>query len=118
MENKVIGRFGEELARDFLLRAGYSIKKMNLRAGYGEIDIVAEQGETLVFVEVKTRTSDKYGEADEAVDGRKLTNLKKAVERILEEKGLSEREVRLDLVAVDIDRKRKAARIKHYKDIG
>lgn len=58
---------GEDAACKFLLKKGYTILERNFRKGYGEIDVIATEGDTLVFIEVKTRTSDKYGTPFEAI---------------------------------------------------
>lgn len=72
-----VGLLGENHAVDFLKKKGYIIIERNFRKGYGEIDIVATKDNTLVFVEVKTRTSDAYGTPFEAITRRKLHELVK-----------------------------------------
>ena len=64
--------FGEDEACKFLVKKGYRILERNFRKGYGEIDIIALHGQTLVFVEVKTRSSSKYGTPFEAISAHKL----------------------------------------------
>ena len=71
MNNKQLGRYGEFLAALFLNCKGYSVKSRNFSTSFGELDIVAKQGKTLVFVEVKTRTSRRYGRAADAVNSQK-----------------------------------------------
>jgi putative endonuclease len=66
-----LGTRGEELAVKFLKKKGYRIKVCNYKTRIGEIDIIASDGETLVFVEVKTRESLEYGHPFEAVNARK-----------------------------------------------
>ena len=65
------GSKGEAVARDYLLAKGYRVRHMNWRCGHLELDIVAERDGVLVVVEVKTRSTDYYGPAHEAVTGRK-----------------------------------------------
>lgn len=65
------GDRGERLAADFLKKKGYKVVMMNYRTHIGEIDIIATEGDTLVFVEVKSRESVEFGEPFEAVDIRK-----------------------------------------------
>ena len=69
--NIILGKSGEELAKEYLISNGYSILQTNYRNKIGEIDIIAMDKDILVFVEVKTRTSISYGYAFEAVDFRK-----------------------------------------------
>ncbi len=70
-----IGSRGEYVAADFLRRLGYSIIVRNIRTAAGELDIVARDGNTLVFVEVKTRTGITYGEPETAVTPIKLRHI-------------------------------------------
>lgn len=118
MTNKqIVGEFGEDLARKYLIKNGYDIIAGNIKIGYKEIDIIARKKELLVFVEVKTRTSSFYGEADEAVTAFKTNNLKQAVSAYLAQKKNNYDDIRLDLVSVDIDKRKKTAKIRHYEDI-
>jgi putative endonuclease len=117
--NQKVGKFGEKLAQEFLIRRGYEIIDTNIKTSYKEIDIVTYKNEALIFIEVKTRTSDKYGKADETVFGQKIKNLKQAVITYLEQfnKKNEYRDIRLDLIAIDINKNKKMANIKHYKSI-
>jgi putative endonuclease len=75
-----LGRRGERAAEKYLRRCGYRIVERNFRAAGAEIDIVAMDGETLVFVEVKTRRSRDAGAPEEAVDERKQKQIRRAAE--------------------------------------
>lgn len=66
---------GENAAAEFLKKKGYIILERNFRKGYGEIDIIAVKNSTLVFIEVKTRSSDKFGTPFEAISSWKLRSL-------------------------------------------
>ena len=72
------GKKGEDLACDFLKKQGYKIIERNFRIRGGEIDIIAQDGNTLVYVEVKTRTSHQFGYPEEAVTRWKLRFLERA----------------------------------------
>ena len=72
-----VGRFGEQVAADFVRELGLEILDRNWRCPGGEIDIVARDGATLVFVEVKTRSSRAYGLPAEAVDARKAARIRR-----------------------------------------
>jgi putative endonuclease len=115
--NQKIGKFGEILAKNYLIRNNYRIIAENTKVSFQEIDIIAYIKGIYVFVEVKTRTSLIYGEADEALSSKKLSNLKKAIIIYLKRSKISSRNVRLDLIAIDINKVNKTANIKHYKDI-
>ncbi|HAM88196.1 MAG: hypothetical protein US83_C0010G0015 [Candidatus Falkowbacteria bacterium GW2011_GWC2_38_22] len=116
-KNKIIGDYGEDLACNYLCRHGYVVIERNYRFSHLEIDIIANFKEKIVFIEVKTRTSDRYGTADEAVNSKKTGNLNRAVCCYLSKNNIFHENIRLDLIAVDIDKIKKVAYIKHYKDI-
>jgi putative endonuclease len=94
------GKRGEELAAAYLAEVGYRIIERNYRCLFGEIDIVAEEGETLVFVEVKSRRSDAYGEPQLAVGHQKQKKMSKISVYYLAERHLRHRQARFDVVAV------------------
>ena len=78
MSTKIKGDIGEGLACKYLVKNGYKILERNFRIRGGEIDIVALDGETLVYVEVKTRTSYQFGRPEESITLRKLKFLERA----------------------------------------
>ena len=112
-----VGKFGENLARDYLVRHGYKILGMNIKISYKEVDIIASRDKSIVFIEVKTRVFLGWGGAEEAIDDQKITNLAQALDLYIYEKKLDENLVRLDFIAIDIDKNKKIAKIKHYKDV-
>ena len=67
LHNKLLGASGENKARRFLKRSGYKIVEKNYKCPFGEVDIIAQKGDVLAFVEVKTRLSDIYGSPSQAV---------------------------------------------------
>lgn len=78
MSNRLTkGQIGESIASNLLRRQGYTILETNFRVRFGEIDIIALDGDTLVFVEVKARWSDRFGAPEEAVTFRKLRIISK-----------------------------------------
>jgi putative endonuclease len=101
-----IGRWGETLAADYLAGQGYEIIGRNLRTKYGEIDILARQNGSLVFVEVKTRTNANFGEPESSVDARKQAHLSAAAQAYLQEHSELGSDWRFDVVAIRADRDR------------
>jgi putative endonuclease len=101
-----LGRRGERAAERHLRRNGYRIVARNYRAAGAEIDLVAIDGETLVFVEVKTRRSRAAGAPEEAVDERKQTRMRRAAEVFATRYRADDREMRFDIIAVDASGKR------------
>lgn len=98
--NKEMGKYGEELAYNLLAEKGYEIIQKNYRYGKGEIDIVARDGDTLVFVEVKTRTNLNYGVPEEAITKNKINQLRKVGSMYLSEKNIEDTLVRFDVIAI------------------
>src|SRR5271167_679773 len=101
-----LGRRGERAAEKHLRRNGYRIVARNFRAAGAEIDLVAMDGETLVFVEVKTRRHRAAGAPEEAVDERKQTRMRRAAEVFARRYRENEIEMRFDIAAVDASGKR------------
>ena len=115
--NQKVGQFGEDLAIKYLLKNKYKIIDRNVKISYKELDIIAKIKDKIIFIEVKTRTSQKFGFADESINSKKLHHLKKAINMYLDNKDLDPDKVRLDLIAIDINKSKKTAKIKHYKDL-
>lgn len=97
--HNVLGKIGEDIATDYLVKQGYHIRHRNWRKGHNELDIVAEKDGTLAIVEVKTRRNNAYGEAYEAVDDRKIRNIMTATEAYLQTFEL-DMPVRFDIIAI------------------
>lgn len=97
-----LGRLAEDFASNLLQSKGYKIIDRNFHSRFGEIDIIAIEGSTLVFVEVKARWSNKYGSPEEAVTPQKLYKIKKTGEYYsLKNPNLSKK-LRIDVVALEI----------------
>jgi putative endonuclease len=95
-----LGITGENLACDALTRRGYAILARRYRTRVGEIDIVARDGGTLVFIEVKTRTSERFGRPVEAVTGWKQRRIVLMAQHFLSRHRLHGRACRFDVVSV------------------
>jgi putative endonuclease len=94
------GKAGEELAAAFLIEKGLKVVVRNFRCTSGEIDLVCEDGKTIVFVEVKTRSSDVRGEPGEAIKAAKKRRLVKAAALYLSRTRAWSRPCRFDLVGI------------------
>jgi putative endonuclease len=97
---KKLGTAGERLAAERLRAAGYVIRAMNYRCAVGEVDIIAEEGGDVVFIEVKTRRGVAYGLPEEAVTPTKQRKLIAAAQTYLEETETPEASWRIDVVGV------------------
>ena len=94
------GRTGEAVAREYLEGLGFSVIETNYRFGRGEIDIVARDGEYLVFCEVKARWNDRYGDPEHAITVKKQRQVRKVAEGYLYEREIREQPCRFDVVAI------------------
>jgi putative endonuclease len=114
--NKITGNRGEGLAAEYLEKKGYKIEERNFRTRFGEIDIVCWDGKTLVFVEVKTKIGHDFGEPEEMVNKRKLSQVKKMGEVYLMDKKLNVA-CRVDVVAIVLQNNGSTERIEHYQAV-
>jgi putative endonuclease len=99
-----LGRWGENLAAEYLGKQGYAILEKNARNAYGEIDIIAcqesTQGSLIVFVEVKTRTSTAYGLPEDSINPRKQAHLLAAAQAYLLDHPDLDADWRIDVIAI------------------
>jgi len=100
MQKKALGKKGEEVALRFLKKKGYRIIEKNYVCKLGEMDIIAKEKDTLVFVEVKTRTTTEFGPPQLAVNSSKQRQLSKVALNYLKEKHLEEVKARFDVMAI------------------
>ncbi len=98
-----LGRLGEDLACAELQRRGYAILARSYRTRFGEIDIVAKQGDTMVFVEVKARTGREFGGAAAAVTGWKQRRVTQMAADYLVRVRLADCPCRFDVVAIEFE---------------
>ena len=96
-----LGKLGEELAAEYIVKKGYQILERNWRSGHKEIDIIALQDDVLVVVEVKTRKTDDYGEPEIAVGRDKQRMLIRAADAYVRFKNLDV-DVRFDIISIVI----------------
>lgn len=97
--NQRIGKWGEEVATEYLAGRGYEILARNARTPYGEIDIVAKQSEIVIFVEVKTRTSNKMGLPEESINARKRQHMLSAAEHYAAENEIDHWQI--DVISIE-----------------
>ena len=114
---KLLGAFGEAAAAEFLRKKRYALLGMNYRCRLGELDIIARQKETLVFVEVKLRREGGFASAAEAVTPAKQKRLEIAAETWLAENGLEDVPCRFDVIEVYLEKDgSKVTRINHLEE--
>ena len=96
-----LGTSGERVAEAYLISLGYGLRARNYRCPYGEVDLVAQEGEYVVFVEVRTRRSSSYGTPEESITSAKAKRLVSTAQSYLQEHGLEVSPWRIDLVIVE-----------------
>jgi len=100
--NQEIGKLGEDIAVNYLKQKGYKILDRNFECRQGEIDIIALDKKEIVFIEVKTRTSNRYGLPSEAVNKIKQKHMLQSIKYYLYTRNLSDEFVRIDVIEVYI----------------
>lgn len=113
MKRKELGNLAEDMAVGYLSEQGLEIVARNYYVKSGEIDIVALDGEMVVFVEVRSKSNDRYGTAEDTISLKKQRFLYRAAEQFLLKEDMSERICRFDVVTVSFGQD---SRIKWYKD--
>jgi putative endonuclease len=117
MSNRATGDQAEELAASYLRKIGYKILARNYQIRGGEIDIVAEDKDTLVFVEVKARWSHVFGEPLESINYFKLKTLLKTSQFYLQKINWGEKPYRIDALSLDFSESRDNPTIELIKSI-
>jgi len=106
-----LGNAGEQLAARELQARGLSIVQTNYRCASGEMDLIARDGDELVFVEVKTRRGNRFGSPEDAVNPRKQQKLIEVAETYLQAYQHNDVNWRIDVVAVEMDARGKLLRV-------
>ncbi len=110
------GQIGEAAAAAFLQEQGYRLIKRNYQCPLGEIDIIAQDGDELVFVEVRARSSSAFGTPQETIDWRKRQRLRHLASYYLSRHGTQgNRPCRFDVLAVRLDRSERVKKIEHIR---
>lgn len=99
-ENKIKGNYGENMACDYLEDSGFEIIARNFNCIYGEIDIIAKEDDEIVFIEVKTRCQNYFGEPIEAIDKNKIQHLYNSAKYFLHKNNLLDKAIRFDVIEV------------------
>jgi putative endonuclease len=115
-QKQALGKLGEQLAATYLQKRGFKIIERNFHARYGEIDLIAQDKDTLVFVEVKTRSSDQFGSPEEAVTARKLRGIMQTAHVYAAMHHAESLPQRIDVVAIRIQQGGMPA-ICHFKHV-
>jgi putative endonuclease len=117
MRKRAIGDFGEGIAVDYLRRHGYRIVDRNWRVRQGEIDIIAEKENEIVFVEVKTRTSDLFGGPEESMTIEKQNRVIRASLAYLHNNNYLQRDWRVDFIGIYCTHDQEVLELEHFENI-
>jgi putative endonuclease len=98
---KCLGDWAEEKAVHLLKKRGYKILEKNFKSPFGEVDIIASKNNYIIFVEVKGRSSDLMGSAQEAVDKRKQRKITLSALYYMKKRGIEDKQVRFDTVCIN-----------------
>lgn len=116
MSNIEIGKYGENLACEFLSKNGYIIVDRNYKySRYGEIDIIATEKDELCFIEVKTRRSNAFGTPMEAITKEKLLKIYSCIKNYISKTNIKYKKTRIDAISVELTKKEPI--ITHIKNI-
>ncbi|MBQ8847920.1 MAG: YraN family protein [Candidatus Gastranaerophilales bacterium] len=106
MTNKTIGKYGEDLAKDFLIKNNFEILEMNYRySKIAEIDIIAKKGDTVHFIEVKTRTQTFFGSPLEAINQNKLKQIYSCAKYYLQNSKKHYKKMQIDAIGIVLNKK-------------
>lgn len=104
-ERKELGQAGEKMAEVFLQKQGYRILARNYQTPYGEIDLIAREARTTVFIEVRTRRATGFGTPIESLTRKKISHWEKSASSYLQKSGESDQPIRFDFIGVDLSGK-------------
>ncbi|MEK7281747.1 MAG: YraN family protein [Chloroflexota bacterium] len=111
MRRQTLGKKGEELAQAFIKKKGYNVREANYRCPHGEMDIIADKGNCLVFIEVRTRSSAALGTPEESINFAKKEKLRNIALYYLATHSSLPSTWRIDVVAVEMDRQGQPSRL-------
>lgn len=116
MLNKKIGKLGETIAAEFLKRKKYTLIEKNFQLPAGEVDLIFKKGRLLIFVEVKTRTSIRFGQPEEAINEAKLAKLESLAEFYCHQTN-HQGAWKIEVVSILINYQKKGIGIKHLTEL-
>ncbi|KKS77319.1 MAG: hypothetical protein UV74_C0013G0589 [Candidatus Woesebacteria bacterium GW2011_GWB1_43_14] len=120
-QNKSTGRLGEDLAEKFLRRKGYRVISRNFSTRYGELDLIGTKDGRLVFIEVKTKIGDRFGQPEEMINRKKVSQIMRIAQSfILRNKEIASKYPlhQVDAVCIVLGDDNSLVRLDHYENIG
>lgn len=117
LQNKTVGKIGEDMASDYLKKLGYTIVDRNATSHWSEIDIVAKKDNSLHFIEIKTRRNKAFGHPYESVGYYKIRSLYRSINLYLLKNKLKQYKLSLDVISILLNDDLTLQEIKYYKNI-
>ena len=112
------GKLGEDLAAQYLLKHGYKVLDRNFCTRLGELDIVCQKGQAIVFVEVKTLLENEAGfEPELHFTREKMARMKKTIQVYLLQNNLADKDFQLDLIALELTQAGVVKNLRHYENL-
>jgi putative endonuclease len=116
---QAVGRRGEQLACEYLEKQGYEVLAKNVRTPYGEIDLITSLSEdkqetSIIFIEVKTRTTQSFGNPEDAISLRKKGHILASIEYFLQEHPELDKDWRIDVISIYLNKISENIEIKHF----
>lgn len=118
MDNKQTGFIGEQYAADYLQSKGYRILVQNYTSRWGELDIIVELNNKIIFIEVKTRRDTRRGMPYEGVTRSKLNHLRRTIQYYILSNNLEKRKHQLDVIGIILKPDNSVEELKHYENVG
>jgi len=112
----ILGRMGEEIAKNYLIKNNYNVLDTNFKFRNGEIDIIAKQNNVLVFFEVKTRKNKNYGDPEFSITRKKHSALYRTAEYYLYKNKIEDIDCRIDVITILFDNSN-SFKLNHYENI-
>ncbi len=112
-----LGKKGEIVAKYYLQKHNYKIIGSNIKLGYYELDIIAQQKSSIVFIEVKTNLEKPFNKSEILLTRKQIKNIKKGVGRYCHQKKIVFNDTRIDLLQLTYKKVKEIITISHYKDI-
>lgn len=115
--NRLTGKIGEQRAQDYLISRNFTIRETNVYSKWGELDIIAQKGNKIHFVEVKSRISVRQGMPYEAVSIAKLSHLKRSIQYYIQTNKLQKFKLQLDVISIQLDRDCNVLDLRYYENV-
>ena len=116
MKKKDLGKKGEEIAKKYLIKSGYKIIERNFRTKYGEIDLICEKDNSIIFIEVRTKSNLDFVSPEESISSKKIDHIKNSSLDYLSKNKKKYKDIKFEFIGILISSENDY-KINHIKDI-